>query len=117
MTRRAAGEHRAERLDLAPRRQAIVRPSGVETVLGMHRQGARRELHVGDQPGQRQREGHAAEHRLRAQGGGEDLPVADLAEPPPVGHQLDRVGQHERQHGSDGEDEDAKGQAHAKPPV
>ena len=79
--RRPRGPCRASRPARAPaaHRQAF----GVVNLLGTHRQDARRELDVRDQPGQRRRPGSTPPSTaLQASGGGEDLPVADLAEPP-----------------------------------
>ena len=111
--RRAGGEHRAERL--APRgapAAPCVRPSGVDDDLRLDRQRAGGDPHVRDSHASATTSVARPSPACSVRHGAEHLPVPDLVEPPPVGGQLDGVGQDERQQGGDGEDEDTDGQSH-----
>ena len=115
--RRAGGEHGAEHFDLAACGHRHRQPLGRGHLLRVQRQGPGGDLDVRHQPGQRQQQRDAAEHRAQRQHGAEDLLVPDLAEPPPVGGEFDGIGQHERQQHRDDQGEGAKGQPHDDPPV
>ena len=95
----------------------IVSPSGVDTCCGCSGRVRAAILTCATSQASASTQRDAAEHRAQRQHGAEDLLVADLAEPPPVGGEFDGIGQHERQQHRDDQDEGAKGQPHDDPPV